>query len=405
VDCRVRISSVEHPAIVSTSPADFTISDVPTLLLRSPNGEETWLEGEQKTIIWGSQWYDGLVKIEINRDYPGGAWETLFASADNDGIELWIVRGNPSPRCRMRISSLGQFPVSAFSARDFTIGYRPSLFYEPYNTPLQLEATVSGDNPAPMVLLLSRQGEGSLNWTAAPANPSFPLWVSPSNGTIGPGKNLLEVGASIQGLEAGTYAWAITITAPGAVNSPLVIPITVKVNPASVVVPCALSPGWNMISLPVTPTSSDPNVVFNGLPPGWVMYAWDAVNGRYIGKEQIVLGLTEGYWLKVSTAVEYSVSGQPNGAAQTEIDLGLGWNLIGVPYEGAIPWGMLRVSKDGGTLVTLDQAITSDWIQGTFYRWSGSAYQGLTTGGIFQPLSGYWAKTKVGSVRLVFMKP
>ncbi|MEI6309206.1 MAG: hypothetical protein WCP58_06160 [bacterium] len=167
----------------------------------------------------------------------------------------------------------------------------------------------------------------------------------------------------------------------------------------------SLQPNWNMISLPVTPTSTDPNVVFSGLPSGWLMYAWDATNGMYIGKDQIVLELTAGLWLKVSAAVEHTVIGQPNGAAQTGIDLPLGWNLIGVPYAGPIPWEAVRVSKDGGEPVTLDQAAASNWIQGTFYLWSGNAYQVLSVGGIFQPLSGYWVKAKTEGLQLVFLRP
>ncbi|MEI6309980.1 MAG: extracellular solute-binding protein, partial [bacterium] len=169
----------------------------------------------------------------------------------------------------------------------------------------------------------------------------------------------------------------------------------------------ALQPNWNMLSLPVMPDSSNPSVVFGSLPSGWLLYAWDAANGRYLGKDLIVLNQEEAYWLKVSTAVSYSVIGQPNGAAQTEIDLSLGWNMIGVPYGSPIPWSTVLVSKDGNPPVSLDQAVASNWIQGTLFRWSGSAYQALTstTGGSFLPLSGYWAKAKVGGVQLILPKP
>ncbi|MCX5977868.1 MAG: hypothetical protein NTV33_13890, partial [Coprothermobacterota bacterium] len=394
VDCRVRISSVEHPAIVSTSPANFTICDVPTLLLRSPGGGETWLEGDQQTITWGSQWYDGLIKIEINRDYPGGAWETLFAATDNDGSETWIVSGSPSPRCRMRISSVGQFAVSSLSARDFTIGYSPSLFYEPYNTPLQFEATVGGDNPPPMVLLLSRQGEGSLNWSAVPANSSFPLSVSPSNGSIGPGKSMLEVGVSIQGLEAGAYAWAIAITAPGAVNSPLVIPITVKVNPASVVAPCALLPGWNLISLPLV-TDANPQQVFIGLPAGWLIYAWDAANGRYLGGGDVALALGAGYWLKLpgDTPQSCDIAGVPFPEDSLEIPLANGWNIVGPPYAGITAWSAVRILFAGQSY-TLEEAIAHSppLITAAAFYWTGQAYGNARAAGQFESSRGYWIK-------------
>ena len=162
-----------------------------------------------------------------------------------------------------------------------------------------------------------------------------------------------------------------------------------------------------MISLPVLPDSSSPSVVFGNLPSGWLLYAWDAANGRYLGKDLIVLNQEEAYWLKVSAAVSYPVIGKPNGATQTEIDLALGWNMIGVPYESPIPWSAVQVSKDGNPPVSLDQAVASNWIQGTFFRWSGSAYEALTStsGGSFLPLSGYWAKAKVTGVQLILPIP
>ncbi len=166
-----------------------------------------------------------------------------------------------------------------------------------------------------------------------------------------------------------------------------------------------LTEGWNMISLPLTPASTNPQVVFGGLPSPWYLFEWDPLAGIYIGKELISLRLGAGYWLRVPTAVAYSVSGLPNVAAQSGINLGLNWNLIGVPYEGVIPWGAVRVSKDGGALVTLDQAVSSNWIQGMFFHWNDSTYDWVTAGGNFQPLFGYWAKTKVTGVQLVFLQP
>ena len=162
---------------------------------------------------------------------------------------------------------------------------------------------------------------------------------------------------------------------------------------------------WNMISLPLTPISSKPQVVFGGLPSPWYLFAWDPLAATYIGKESISLRLGAGYWLKVPTAVDSPVSGAPNGEAQTWIDLGLGWNLIGVPYQKTIPWGVVRVSRDGGPLVTLNYAIASYWIQGMFFHWNGSTYDWLTAGGSFQSLFGYWVKAKLPGLWLVFLQP
>jgi hypothetical protein len=243
-----------------------------------------------------------------------------------------------------------------------------------------------------------------LNWTASEG--AGWLSLTPTAGSSTGEHDPITLSVDASSLSTGTYTATITLAAAGADNSPQNAGVTLVVADSSThTVTFPLQPNWNMISLPVTPASTDPQVVFGRLPSPWYLFEWNPLAATYIGKELITLRLGAGYWLKVPTAVEYPVSGLPNGKAQTGIDLGLDWNLIGVPYQGAIPWGAVRVNKDGGVLVTLDQAITSNWIQGMFFHWSGSTYEMLTTGGNFQSLFGYWAKAKVGGVRLVFLKP
>ncbi|MEI6309542.1 MAG: hypothetical protein WCP58_07880, partial [bacterium] len=259
-------------------------------------------------------------------------------------------------------------------------------------------------NPIPRNLDVWNAGGGSLNWTASEGAGWLSLF--PTSGSSTGEHNPIALSVDASALPAGTYTATITLVAVGADNSPQSVGVTLVVTDVSThTVTYSLQPNWNMISLPLTTSSTDPQEVFGGLPSPWYLFEWDPLGGTYIGKELISLDLGAGYWLKVPTAVEYPVSGQPNGAAQTGIDLGLGWNLIGVPYQGTIPWGAVRTSKDGGAMVTLDQAVSSDWIQGMFFHWSGSEYAMLTTGGNFQSLFGYWVKAKISGVRLVFLQP
>ena len=276
------------------------------------------------------------------------------------------------------------------------IGYSPASVTFSY--------TQGQSNPSPQILDVWNSGGGSLNWTASEG--AGWLSLAPTSGSSTGEHDPITLSVDASGLVAGTYTATITLAAAGADNSPQNAGVTLVVADSSThTVTFSLQPNWNMISLPLTPASTDPQVVFGRLPSPWYLFEWNPLAGTYIGKELISLRLGAGYWLKVPTAVDYPVSGLPNGKTQTGIDLGLDWNLIGVPYQGAIPWGAVRVNKDGGVLVTLDQAITSDWIQGMFFHWSGSTYEMLTTGGNFQSLFGYWAKAKVTGVRLVFLKP
>lgn len=87
----------------------------------SPNGGETWYTGESPNITWTSAGFSGNVKIELNRTYPGGAWETLYASTTNDGVQAWTVSGAVTSQARVRISSVNLPAISDESDANFTI--------------------------------------------------------------------------------------------------------------------------------------------------------------------------------------------------------------------------------------------------------------------------------------------
>ncbi|MEI6309141.1 MAG: kelch repeat-containing protein [bacterium] len=163
----------------------------------------------------------------------------------------------------------------------------------------------------------------------------------------------------------------------------------------------ALSAGWNMIAVPLALTNPNPEAVF---PTGWPLYLWDAVQGNYRSRSQITLALRDGYWLKVPSAQPLTISGQGNSQANTEIPLSPGWNLIGTPYQQPVPWASVSVKK-GAESKNLEDAMTSGWIKGPFYGWTGTSYQTVAVGGSFQPTSGYWIKDFLAGCSLVFGSP
>jgi hypothetical protein len=116
----IRICSVNAPTICDNSNAVFTLRQ-PTLTLVVPNGAETWCMGTAQTIRWTPAGMTGNVKIELNRGYPSGAWETLVTNTANDGSELWSVGGAATIHARIRIIGLDcPFPGDTSNA-DFTI--------------------------------------------------------------------------------------------------------------------------------------------------------------------------------------------------------------------------------------------------------------------------------------------
>ena len=165
-----------------------------------------------------------------------------------------------------------------------------------------------------------------------------------------------------------------------------------------------LQPGWNLISLPLI-TSPAPATVFANLPAGWVLYAWDAVNSRYLGGGQVSLAPGVGYWLKLpgSTPLDYPLTGSPVADNSFLVPLSNGWNLVGAPYNANVAWGNVRLRYLGNDY-TLPDAVNQNYIAGAVYYWTGTSY-GNAAGGNFEPGRGYWLRAKMSGCNLVFPRP
>jgi|GEM_PF-4673248 len=126
---RVRIAGVVHSSVGDTSEADFAIRQQ-YIIIASPNGGESWKEGDSHTITWLSAYAGAEVKIELNRTYPAGAWETVIGSTANSGSYPWIVTSPVTTAARLRIISLAYSLVGDTSDGDFTI--------TPFNEPPEI---------------------------------------------------------------------------------------------------------------------------------------------------------------------------------------------------------------------------------------------------------------------------
>lgn len=87
-------------------------------------------------------------------------------------------------------------------------------------TSLNFTANLGQLDPTPQTATVSNSGGGTLNWQANPADN----WVkiAPSLGT---NSGAITVSPSIAGLVAGTYSSTISLTAPGASNSPQAVSV------------------------------------------------------------------------------------------------------------------------------------------------------------------------------------
>jgi hypothetical protein len=96
---------------------------------------------------------------------------------------------------------------------------------------LSYSAALGSGSPASSSFTVSNRGTGAVSWTATASQP----WVSLPQ-TSGTAPSTLAVSVNPSGLVPGSYNATITVTAPGASNSPQNVAVALTVNPAPVVV-------------------------------------------------------------------------------------------------------------------------------------------------------------------------
>lgn len=114
---------------------------------------------------------------------------------------------------------------------------------------LSFTATVGEDNPAAQSIQINNSGIGEINWTAT----STVAWLN-LDSTSGVAPSTLNVSVDASGLPAGAHEAQITITAPGATDSPQTIAVTLIVAEAGAEANLQVSP----VSLAFTATGNNP---------------------------------------------------------------------------------------------------------------------------------------------------
>src|SRR5581483_193027 len=116
---------------------------------------------------------------------------------------------------------------------NLTVGQGNNLTLSPPS--LAFSSQFAGAAPAPQTVNLTlAQGTASFTATAAVTSPSGGSWLSvaPTSGTAGATATALTVSVNPAGLNPGTYNGTVTVTAPGATNSPQTLNVTYTVNPS-----------------------------------------------------------------------------------------------------------------------------------------------------------------------------
>jgi hypothetical protein len=166
--CLIRITSSDiAPGPSDVSDAEFSIAEpaLPSIMVTSPNGGENWESGSIHNINWTSQGDVGNVKIEYSTD-KGISWITIAESTENDGIYDWIVPGNVSDSCFVRISETDGDP-SDESDKKFSIVVPSSI-------------TVTSPNGGESWEVDSKQ---NITWTSTGDIGKLKIELSTDNGT------------------------------------------------------------------------------------------------------------------------------------------------------------------------------------------------------------------------------
>ncbi len=123
---------------------------------------------------------------------------------------------------------------------------RPTINFTP--TSIDFYGAVNGTNPQGQTLELWSSTACMLNWTLS----DDAEWLSedPTSGSSMGEHDTVAVSVNIAGMSVGDYSANITITAPGASNSPQTVPVTLYVG--------GIGPQFTITSLDVTPEQVPP---------------------------------------------------------------------------------------------------------------------------------------------------
>jgi len=158
----------------------------------------------------------GRLLADYISDEPGGI-EFISITADSDPPlrqgRYYIKIGNFEPQ-RQRFT---------LTATVILEEQPPVIQVDPER--LYFTGEVGGPNPQPQTLQITNAGGGTLNWSAT-ADVTW-LSLTPSQGTA---PSTVRVAVDITGLSAGRYQAQITITAPQATNSPLIVPVVLELT-------------------------------------------------------------------------------------------------------------------------------------------------------------------------------
>ncbi|MEW6202226.1 MAG: MXAN_6640 family putative metalloprotease [bacterium] len=170
------------------------------------------------------------------------------------------------------------------------------------------------------------------------------------------------------------------------------------------------SAGWNMVTFPVIPLSSDPSdavTVVNGgtkLSNTNIVYYDPTDEKNYYGFQAGFQGLGktgQGYWVSLSNASSLSVAGCTSSDTTIDVELLYGWNMFGSPFTTDVKWDDTAVQViQGSATHSLSDAIGRGWLAAKIYNYNGSGYDEILANNstVLSPWKAYWLKVYKGVI-------
>ncbi|MBI3804504.1 MAG: fibronectin type III domain-containing protein [Nitrospirae bacterium] len=239
---------------------------------------------------------------------------------------------------------------------------------------------------------------------------------------------------TIQGLNPNTpYYFALKSSDAKPWTSPLSNVVNAASSPP---IPATnLLSGWNMVSVPMTPSPADVATVFGssvGVPVNvkkWVSTGTTNQTGSFdllSATDTVLPGV--GYFLESPDDTRFlNPAGSANSAATFTIPLSQGYNIIGNPYTKDVSLDTTCVGQNGGTgtctssanaanFKSYANAVAAGWVGNALYRWDGAAYTFKTYNdpdpaqkATLQLWQGYWLQVTdanaANTYNLIVVKP
>ncbi|MBL0062047.1 MAG: T9SS type A sorting domain-containing protein [bacterium] len=126
---RVRVSMNGRSEILDVNDADFG-TFLPALQLTAPNGGDTLILGRSQTIRWARNGANGSARVQLNRDWPNGTWETLLTQTSADSF-VWTISGASTIHARVRVLMVFDNNIYDISDENFAILPESVVLIEP----------------------------------------------------------------------------------------------------------------------------------------------------------------------------------------------------------------------------------------------------------------------------------